>query len=57
MFGETLVKYQEPTDLSPVKMTEKPEDWPEDGEEFVPKEIPNTKLGTYFSSVPLADAL
>ena len=49
LFGETLNKYQEPTDLSPPKMTEKPEDWPEDGEEFVPQEIPNTKLGTYFT--------
>jgi hypothetical protein len=33
---EVQAKYQEPTDLSPPKMTEKPEDWPEDGEEFVP---------------------
>ena len=52
LFGERFVQYQEPTDLSPPKFTEKPDDWPEDGEEFVPQEIPNNKLGTYFAEVP-----
>mgnify|MGYP006117253401 CR=1 FL=1 len=38
-------------------MTEKPENWPEDGEEFVPVELPSTELGTYFTQITTSDAL